>query len=141
MTLHTSLLLAAFAVASGAALPTPAAAAKQSDVLAACKRTPGCATNVGADGNIYGCSLHACFECSGGKCHQTNRTVPDGPKDKTGVGSAVGPASPASGTKMSINGSVESVTRNKLPINGPIINNRPLISNPGSINGRMSGKH
>jgi hypothetical protein len=141
MTLHGSLLLAAFAIAGSAALPTPAAAAKTSDVLAACKRTKGCGWSTWNDGTIVGCSPNACFKCSGGKCHQIDRTEPGGQKNVSAVGTAVGPASSASATKMSINGNVESVTRNKLPVNGPLINNGPPISNPGGMNGRMSGKH
>jgi hypothetical protein len=134
MKLHTSLLLAAFAIASSAALPTPAAAAKQSDVLAACKRTPHCIATV-KDGDAYGCSPHACFVCSNGKCQQVRSTVVEGLKNKSRVGNAVGTASSASGTEMSVNGNAESASRNQMPIS------RPLINNPGSINMQMSGKH
>jgi hypothetical protein len=140
MKLLRSLLLAAFAIAGSAALPTPAAAAKQSDVLAACKRTPGCWSDTNNNSTI-GCSPHACFLCQKGKCVQTRTTGPGGQKNISTVGTAVGTASTASGTKMSVNRNVESITPNKLPVNGPVSNNRPPIGNPGSMNGRMSGKH
>ena len=133
MTLHGSLLLAAFAIAGSAALPTPAAAAKTSDVLAACKRTKGCGWSTWNDGTIVGCSPNACFKCSGGKCHQIDRTEPGGQKNISAVGRAVGTASPAGGTKMSTNGNVESVNRNKLSINEPVISNGPPIGNPGGL--------
>jgi hypothetical protein len=59
----------ALAIAGAAALSTPAYAAKQSDVVAACKRTKGCEMGY-MGGDAYGCSPHACFNCSNGKCHQ-----------------------------------------------------------------------
>lgn len=72
--LNTSLALAVLAIVGSAALSTPAsAAAKQSDVVAACKRTKGCAMFPGPNGGLGGCSPHACFTCSNGKCTK----VPD----------------------------------------------------------------
>ena len=47
------------------------AAAKQSDVVAACKRTKGCVMYPGTNGGVGGCSPHACFSCTKGKCVQT----------------------------------------------------------------------
>lgn len=77
---------------------TPAAAAKTSDVLAACKRTPGCEYKDFGNGNVLGCSPHACFDCSKGKCHAA-RSSDDGKlKYKPGAGSTVGNVSSANRT-------------------------------------------
>jgi len=72
-TLHTGFAVAVLAIVGSAALSTPASAAKQSDVVAACKRTKGCAMFPGQNGTLGGCSPHACFTCSNGKCTK----VPD----------------------------------------------------------------
>jgi hypothetical protein len=50
-------------------LSTPAsAAAKQKDVVAACKRTSGCVMFPGTSGGVGGCSPTVCFSCTKGKC-------------------------------------------------------------------------
>lgn len=71
--LNTGLAFAVLALAASAALPTPASAAKQSTVVAACKRTAGCVIIAGSGGGVSGCSPHACFTCSKGNCTK----VPD----------------------------------------------------------------
>ena len=77
----------ALAVVGASALPAPAfAAAKQSDVVAACKRTTGCVMYPGTNGGVGGCSPHACFSCTNGKCVQTARSS-DGGKSKPSIGS------------------------------------------------------
>lgn len=87
--LHMNLTLAALAIAGAAALSTPAFAAKQSTVVAACKRTPQCSIITGSDGSVNGCSPHACFTCSKGKCVKVPDRLVDkpklGPKTTTGA--------------------------------------------------------
>ena len=73
--LHMSLALAVLAIVGSATLSTPASAAKQSDVVAACKRTKGCVLSEGINGGVAGCSPHACFSCTKGKCVQTSTRV------------------------------------------------------------------
>jgi len=74
--LNTGFAIAVLAIVGSAALSTPASAAKQSDVVAACKRTKGCAMFPGENGTLGGCSPHACFTCSNGKCTKVpNRFV------------------------------------------------------------------
>ena len=78
----------ALAVVGASALSTPAfAAAKQSDVVAACKRTKGCVMYPGTNGGVGGCSPHACFSCTNGKCVQTAARPSDSGKSKPGTGS------------------------------------------------------
>jgi hypothetical protein len=73
----TCALVAAVALSSVALLSTPAFAAKESAVIAACKRTPGCwfDKNKGV-GRTIGCSPHACFDCINGVCKQAIKTTP-----------------------------------------------------------------
>jgi hypothetical protein len=67
--------IAVLAIVGSDAVSTPAsAAAKEKDVVAACKRTKGCGIIDTGNGTSYGCSPHACFSCSNGKCTQTRRT-------------------------------------------------------------------
>jgi hypothetical protein len=78
----------ALAVVGASALSTPAfAAAKQSDVVAACKRTKGCVMYPGTNGGVGGCSPHACFSCTKGKCVQTAARPSGGGKSKPSAGS------------------------------------------------------
>lgn len=49
------------------------AAAKQSKVLAACKRTAGCWTASCGKGCVSGCSPHACFFCDKKVCHKVGQ--------------------------------------------------------------------
>jgi hypothetical protein len=62
-------LIAGLLTAFAASFSTPAAAAKTSDVVAACKNTPGCQSNDLGGGHVVGCSPKACFDCANGKCH------------------------------------------------------------------------
>ena len=87
--LHMSLALAVLAIVGSAALSTPASAAKQSDVVAACKRTKGCVLFQGTNGGVAGCSPHACFSCTKGKCVQTSARVGN---SKSGVKRKIGNA-------------------------------------------------
>ena len=64
--MRKSLILLA-ALASAALLSTPAFAAKESAVIAACKRTAGCWFQKDWAGTT-GCSPHACFSCYKGTC-------------------------------------------------------------------------
>lgn len=72
--LHMNFAIAVLAIVGSAAFSTPASAAKEKDVVAACKRTKGCGIVDTGNGTSYGCSPHACFTCSNGKCVQTRRT-------------------------------------------------------------------
>lgn len=82
--------LAGFAVASTLALSTPASAAKTSDVIAACKRTPGCEYKDFGKGDILGCGPHGCFDCSHGKCHPARSSDTGKLKYTPKAGSIVG---------------------------------------------------
>lgn len=87
MKLPTRLIgFTALAVLGAVALSAPALAAKQSDVVAACKRTNGCVMYPGTNGGLGGCSPHACFSCTKGKCVQTARVG----GSKSGVKSTIG---------------------------------------------------
>jgi len=72
---------------SVALLSTPAFAAKQSAVLAACKRTPGCVITRGY-GQVVGCTPIVCFECKKGNC-QRAITATGGPKIQRGPNAVV----------------------------------------------------
>jgi hypothetical protein len=88
-------LIAGLLTAFAASWSTPAAAAKQSDVLAACKRTPGCWSQIRGGGDAIGCSPHACFVCVNGKCQQARSS---GGGKLPGSGSIAGNVSSASRT-------------------------------------------
>jgi hypothetical protein len=88
--------LAACAIAVAAALisvvpplSTPAFAAKQSTVLAACKRTKGCWSDNYGNGFVAGCSPKACFECVNGNCRRTAITATGGSKIQRGPNAVV----------------------------------------------------
>lgn len=70
MKLQAALIgFAALAVASAAALPTPAFAAKQSALVNACKRMgKDCSLGASSPGYATGCTSKVCFECFDGKC-------------------------------------------------------------------------
>lgn len=80
--LSTPLLMLALAVSFGIGVPIRADAASkgvsQSKVLAACKRTAGCWSRNEGAGTRIGCSPHACFVCTGGKCFADMRGKPPG---------------------------------------------------------------
>jgi hypothetical protein len=88
--LRMSLAIAVLAVVGSAALSTPASAAKQSTVVAACKRTAGCVIITGSGGGVSGCSPHACFTCSNGKCTKVPDRIVGKPNlgPKTTIGNA-----------------------------------------------------
>jgi len=102
MKLSTKLiLLSALAILSCAALSTPAsAAAKQKDVVAACKRMgSGCTMFPGTNGGVGGCTKLVCFSCTKGKCVQTRVSNDGGLQHKSGAGDTVGKVLLPSGTK------------------------------------------
>ena len=66
--LSTGFAIAVLAIVGSAALSTPASAAKQSTLVAACKRTAGCWMEKSSAGGLTGCSPNACFHCFKGKC-------------------------------------------------------------------------
>ena len=70
-------------------LSTPAFAAKQSAVLAACKRTKGCSSTSIGGGEVVGCSPNACFHCSGGNCRRIAITAAGGAKVQRGATAVV----------------------------------------------------
>ena len=98
-TLRMSLAIAVLTIVGSAALSTPASAAKQKDVLAACKRTAGCGYIDIGNGTGYGCSPHACFQCANGKCHQTRVTGTGRSNYKPGAGDTIGKVLSPSRTK------------------------------------------
>jgi hypothetical protein len=85
MKLHTSLLLAAFAIASAVALSTPASAADAGAVIGACDRTPGCVYSQAQDGTLVGCSPNACFVCPHDGSHQCHATRTGDKSGRRGV--------------------------------------------------------
>ncbi len=74
-------LVAAALIAFGAALSSPANAAKnvpQRDMLAACKHEgPNCEILTNNPGGLIGCSYStgACFYCKNNKCHAINMST------------------------------------------------------------------
>jgi len=93
MQLQTRLmLLPALAILCCAALSTPAsAAAKQKDVVAACKRMgSGCTMFPGTNGGVGGCTKIVCFSCTKGKCVQTRVSNSDGLQHRSAAGDTVG---------------------------------------------------
>jgi hypothetical protein len=61
--------LAALTLVSTGALPTSAFAAKQGDLVNACKRMgKDCSLGADSPGYATGCTSKACFECFNGKC-------------------------------------------------------------------------
>jgi hypothetical protein len=76
-------IVVAVPLLSVALLSTPAFAAKQSAVLAACKRTPGCWIYRDRSGGYNGCSPNACFQCYKGSCSQLIKAT-GGAKVQTG---------------------------------------------------------
>jgi hypothetical protein len=96
--LKSLICLAAFAIVGALALSTPASAAKTSDVIAACKRTPGCEYKDFGKGDILGCGPHGCFDCSHGKCHPARSSDTGKLKYTPNAGSIVGKQSSASQT-------------------------------------------
>jgi hypothetical protein len=84
-------IVAAVVLMSVPQLSTPAFAAKQSSVLAACKRTSGCwSENIG-NGRVVGCSPNACFDCQRGNCQRTAVTAAGGSKVQRGPNAVVTP--------------------------------------------------
>jgi hypothetical protein len=81
-------IFAAVSLMSAVPLSTPAFAAKQSTVLGACKRTPGCWSDR-AGTLVFGCSPHACFECYNGNCHRTAVTAAGGAKVQRGPNAVI----------------------------------------------------
>jgi hypothetical protein len=130
MKLPTSLIcFTAFVVVSAAALPTPASAAKQSTVVAACKRTQGCWMG---GGGAYGCSPNACWNCLKGKCHQVRQSDVEGKGSRTGIGTSVG------------NGSSTRDTSSKPTVNrGETAPAKfgATVNNPDTAKMKMGGKH
>lgn len=94
--MRKSLILLA-ALASAALLSTPAFAAKQSAVLAACKRTPGCWSQNLGNGRVSGCSPNACFDCFNGSCRRSVITA-GGSKVQRGPNSVVTPTKSSRGS-------------------------------------------
>ena len=125
--LNTGFAIAVLAIVGSAALSTPASAAKQSDVVAACKRTKGCAMFPGENGTLGGCSPHACFTCSNGKC----TIVPDRLVGKPNLG------------RQTTIGNI-SLT-NRATANDAVVhrgNAAPVqFAAPGNNHVRMSGRH
>ena len=133
MKLQTSLIrLTALAIVSAAALSTPASAAKQSDVMAACKRTKGCWTET-SNGNTFGCSPHACFICEKGKCFQARNSVGEGKKGGAGVGSTAVNVSSTRHTTLS----TPTVNRG----DPAPVRSGATVNNPGTTKMGMGGKH
>jgi hypothetical protein len=85
------------AVLSVATLSTPAFAAKESAVIAACKRTPGCWFQKDKTYGTYGCSPNACFECPRGNCRRTAVTA-GGAKVQRGPTAVVTPPKSSRGS-------------------------------------------
>jgi hypothetical protein len=98
--LHMGLAIAILTVVGSATLSTPAfAAAKQSDVVAACKRTKGCTMFPGQNGGLGGCTPNVCFSCTKGKCVQTLTSEGGRSKYKPGAGDTIGKLLSPSHTK------------------------------------------
>ena len=91
-------IVVAVPLMSVAPLSTPAFAAKQSAVLAACKRTAGCwSTNFG-NGTVAGCSPNACFHCYRGNCQRTALTATGSSKVQRGPNAVVTTSKSARGS-------------------------------------------
>ena len=127
--LHVSLAVAVLTVVGSAALSTPASAAKQKDVLAACGRTKGCGYIDTGNGTGYGCSPHACFQCANGKCHQTRLTSTGRSKYKPGAGDTIGKVLSPSHTKA-----------NDAPVHRGSTSSVKLAT-PGNNHMRTGGRH
>ena len=113
------LAVAVLAIVGSAALTTPAFAdAKQSDVVAACKRTKGCGYIDTGNGTGYGCSPHACFQCGDGKCHQTRMSG-------DALGKAFSPRRTATNEALVHRGTAT-------PVN---------VAAPSNTHARMGGRH
>jgi hypothetical protein len=114
---------------SVALLSTPAFAAKQSAVLAACKRTSGCWTTSLGNGGVAGCSPHACFECYKGSCHRTVITAAGGAKVQRGPTAVVTPP-------KSSRGSIPIQTGPNVVINQTPRTGAPCTVHCGPLGGR-----
>lgn len=128
-TLRMSLAIAALTIVGTAALSTPASAAKQKDVLAACSRTKGCGYIDNGNGTGYGCSPHACFECANGKCHQTRLTGTGRSTYKPGARDTIGKVLSTNSTKAN-----DAIVHrgNTTPVK---------FAAPGNNHMRMGGRH
>ena len=93
----TATLLLAETISAPAHAASKGASTKK--VLGACSRTAGCQWSIDPDGNVSGCSPHACFTCNGttGTCKPLVEKGTAG-RLRTGTGSNAGTTTANSGT-------------------------------------------
>jgi hypothetical protein len=123
-------IVTAVPLLSVALLSTPAFAAKQGAVLAACKRTPGCWVMKGYGvGPMVGCSPHSCFTCDKGNCPPAIKAT-GGSRFQRGPNAVVTP------TKSS-RGSIPIQTGPNVAINqAPTRSGSPCTVHCGPLGGR-----